>query len=340
MPNLKKKYQVFISSTYTDLIEERQAAVEAILKAGHIPAGMELFKAGNEQLTTIKKWINESDIYLLILGKRYGSIESISGISYTEIEYKYALENKMPVFAIILDDCIAESKIASGFKHKDVYEITNIEKYKKFEAFVKTKMVCFAKSIAEIKLAIHENINQFEETYQLIGWIKGNNVINYSKLQELQELTKENILLKNKLDTMQKEIENKNEYNLADINSNLEIVVPYNFGREQRRQDLEISWSKLFSLIAPDIIAYQNEAHVHIQLSKYLFNLLGLSSSCSSSFIDEQLFFTIRTQLVAYGLINVQSLTTKNNTMALFWILTDKGKRLMMQLRTVKSKNN
>ena len=38
-----KKYQIFVSSTFTDLIAERQSAVEAILKAGHIPAGMELF---------------------------------------------------------------------------------------------------------------------------------------------------------------------------------------------------------------------------------------------------------------------------------------------------------
>ena len=35
---MKKKYQIFISSTYTDLQEERQAAVQAILEAGHIPA--------------------------------------------------------------------------------------------------------------------------------------------------------------------------------------------------------------------------------------------------------------------------------------------------------------
>ena len=49
----KKKLQVFVSSTYNDLKEERQAAVEAILKAGHIPAGMELFAAGNDsQLQT------------------------------------------------------------------------------------------------------------------------------------------------------------------------------------------------------------------------------------------------------------------------------------------------
>lgn len=61
---MEKKYQIFISSTFTDLIDERQAAVEAILRAGHIPAGMELFTSTNKtQWDVIKKWINESDIY-------------------------------------------------------------------------------------------------------------------------------------------------------------------------------------------------------------------------------------------------------------------------------------
>lgn len=92
---LRKKLQVFISSTFNDLIEERQAAVEGILNAGHIPAGMELFKSGNEsQLETVKRWIDESDVYLLILGGRYGVIEPESGKSYTHVEYEYALEKK------------------------------------------------------------------------------------------------------------------------------------------------------------------------------------------------------------------------------------------------------
>jgi hypothetical protein len=94
--NMKdKKFQIFVSSTYIDLKEERQAAVEAILSAGHIPAGMELFSAGDEsQMTVIKRWIDESDIYLLILGGRYGSIEPKSGKSYTQLEFEYAVEIK------------------------------------------------------------------------------------------------------------------------------------------------------------------------------------------------------------------------------------------------------
>jgi hypothetical protein len=52
---MKRKLQVFVSSTYSDLLPERQAAVAAILKAGHIPAGMELFTAADKsQMATIK----------------------------------------------------------------------------------------------------------------------------------------------------------------------------------------------------------------------------------------------------------------------------------------------
>ena len=66
---MPKKLQVFVSSTFIDMKDERQAAVEAILQAGHIPAGMELFTAGNKsQWEVIKRWIKESDAFMLVLG--------------------------------------------------------------------------------------------------------------------------------------------------------------------------------------------------------------------------------------------------------------------------------
>lgn len=96
---MEKKYQVFISSTYKDLIEERQKAVEAILNAGHIPAGMELFHAGDEtQKELISEWIEDSDIYVLILGGRYGSLDT-DGMGYTHWEYEKAKELGKPIFS-------------------------------------------------------------------------------------------------------------------------------------------------------------------------------------------------------------------------------------------------
>ncbi len=45
---MDKKYQVFISSTYEDLKEERDQAIKAVLEMGHIPVGMEMFSAADE----------------------------------------------------------------------------------------------------------------------------------------------------------------------------------------------------------------------------------------------------------------------------------------------------
>ncbi len=99
----KRKLQIFLSSTYEDLIDQRLAAMEAILAAGHIPAAMEQFSAGDETaLERIQSWIEESDAFVLILGGRYGSIEPVSGKSYVQLEYEFALQKKKPFFAVVV----------------------------------------------------------------------------------------------------------------------------------------------------------------------------------------------------------------------------------------------
>jgi hypothetical protein len=45
---MDKKIQIFLSSTYEDLKEERDAVSKAILELGDISVGMEMFSAGDE----------------------------------------------------------------------------------------------------------------------------------------------------------------------------------------------------------------------------------------------------------------------------------------------------
>lgn len=182
---MNKKLQVFVSSTYTDLIEERQAAVQAILDAGHIPAGMELFKAGKSQMKTIQKWIDESDVYMLILGGRYGSIEEESGLSYTELEYKYAISKNMPVFAIVLNESFLFGKAASTGKDA-VFEKDYVNKYNTFKNFVQKQIVRFINNIDQIPSTIHAQLNDLlnDTDYNLIGWIRANNITSYQEFGE------------------------------------------------------------------------------------------------------------------------------------------------------------
>src|SRR4051812_27143429 len=95
------RYQVFVSSTYTDLVVERQAVMSALLQFDALPAGMELFPAADDEAwTLIKRVIDESDYYLLMVGGRYGSVDA-AGISYTEKEYEYAVAQEKPVMAFL-----------------------------------------------------------------------------------------------------------------------------------------------------------------------------------------------------------------------------------------------
>ncbi len=74
--SIKKKYQVFISSTYSDLIDERAAATQCLLDNNCIPVGMEQFPASDmSQMDYIKRMLDDCDYYILILGGRYGSLD-------------------------------------------------------------------------------------------------------------------------------------------------------------------------------------------------------------------------------------------------------------------------
>lgn len=76
------KYQFFVGSTYKDLVDERQVAINAIIETNNIVAGMEFFGAvGENQLEHIKQEIDQTDYYLLIIGGRYGSLTK-SGNDY------------------------------------------------------------------------------------------------------------------------------------------------------------------------------------------------------------------------------------------------------------------
>lgn len=169
---VNKKLQVFVSSTYTDLIEERQAAVEAILQAGHIPAGMELFSAGNDsQLQTIYKWIDESDVYMLILGGRYGSIDTKTGKSYTQLEYEYALSKDIPIFSIVLSDNYLTNNIAKNGLNNTI-EQDAPDKYQNFKSLVMTKIIKYANDTKDIKIGIITSLYSLLDTYPVIGWVK------------------------------------------------------------------------------------------------------------------------------------------------------------------------
>ncbi len=99
------KFQIFISSPFRDLKEWRKALIEKILEHDHIPSGMEMFSAGDEDdWEVICKAIDQCDIYVVIVGARYGSVFKKSGLSFTQREFRYARDKaKKPILAFLVE---------------------------------------------------------------------------------------------------------------------------------------------------------------------------------------------------------------------------------------------
>lgn len=244
---MKRKLQVFVSSTFTDLIEERQAAVSAILKAGHIPAGMELFTAADRsQMDIIKNWIDESDVYMLILGGRYGSIEPTTGKSYTELEYDYAVEQGKALFAVVIKEEALEQKVKEH--GTDFLERDEPKSLSEFKKKVLSNMSSFFEDVKDIRLCVHESLSNFSTNRKLKGWVSADEIIDTHDLaEEIKKLNEENRKLKSDIENKDKKIKsllnNKDSEfrELAEVLNEIKIIIP----KTQTKADNDIETNLL-----------------------------------------------------------------------------------------------
>lgn len=163
---MNKRYQIFISSTYEDLIKEREKVTQAILKLYNFPIGMEMFHADNEeQWAQIKNTIDMSDYYVLIVGRYCGTLIEKEGISYTEKEYDYALSKGIPVLSFVISD---EAK-------KESYGVETNKQQKALRKFVKKvkKLPCeFWTTPDELAYQVTSTLSIKISENNRVGWIK------------------------------------------------------------------------------------------------------------------------------------------------------------------------
>jgi len=149
-------------------------------------------------MEVINQWIDESDVYLLILGGRYGSIEPKTGKSYIQLEYEYAVKAGKPLFACVIKDEALESRVKESGLH--VFETDNLPKLKEFRAIVLTKMVKFWEDLKDIKIAVGETLAHFSRKDDLVGWIRASQEANVPALaDEMARLSQENARLRSRI---------------------------------------------------------------------------------------------------------------------------------------------
>jgi hypothetical protein len=102
---------VMVSSTYSDLTAHREEAINALLRLGFFPVGMEFdaAKAGKDIIDSSMDMVDKAAAYAGILSHRYGGVpEDVTRnpdrLSITELEYRRALERGIPVYMFLMSD--------------------------------------------------------------------------------------------------------------------------------------------------------------------------------------------------------------------------------------------
>ena len=183
---MEKRYQVFVSSTYEDLQEERKEVMQALLELDCIPSGMELFPASNDdQWTLIKRVIDDCDYYLLIIGGRYGSTNE-KGVSYTQMEFEYALQSGKPIISFIHKN---PDSIPSGKTEKSD---AGKEKLEQFKKMAQRKLVRFWEKPADLGSVVSRSMVRLIKDFPAEGWIRANSAVDLDAAKEISRLQKEN----------------------------------------------------------------------------------------------------------------------------------------------------
>jgi hypothetical protein len=360
MPVEPRRYQVFVSSTYLDLQEERHAVIMALLQLDAFPSGMELFPAADEDAwSLIRGVIEDCDYYLLVIGGRYGSVDPVDEISYTEKEFDYAVSQGKPVMAFLHGDTEA---IPVGKAEKS--EIAQ-QKLTAFREKVKThKHVKHWTSPEDLAGKVALTFGQFVRTYPAVGWVRADQQTSTEALAEINDLRKELAAARSSLDAARTTPPAGSDV-FAQGGDTFETWLDYSVtlrveGQIPRahRDLVEITptWDQLFAAVAPMMLDEASEKALEEQLDDWaqqefyadaIENLRaslkrdGVSwsktrrSDYRASMTHDD-FHTILVQLVALGLIMKSDRRRSVRDAGTYWSLTPYGHTRLIQLRAIR----
>jgi Domain of unknown function (DUF4062) len=160
---------------------------------GHIPVGMEMFNAADdEQWQVITRTIDQCDYYVVVVAHRYGSTTA-DGISFTEKEYDYAREQGIPTLGFVISDD------APWPNDRTEAEQINRAKLDRFKTKVKGKMVRFWSNGTELQAQFVTSLSTTINVKPSRGWVRapehGADIA-----QTLSNLAEENARLRQELD--------------------------------------------------------------------------------------------------------------------------------------------
>lgn len=325
------KHQVFVSSTYKDLVEQRKAVIHALLELDCIPAGMELFPATDEDAwSLIKEVIDGCDYYILVIAGKYGSV-SPSGISYTEMEFDYAVSVGKPILVFVHEnpDALAATLTEKTQELQDKLHL--------FKEKAKLKHCKFWNSAEDLGGKVSRSLVQLKKRHPSPGWIPGRFAALPEMLRELDELRTKVAQLQ-----LSQVIVSETE-NISDLAQGQDMVyiktslIKKDEAGTKTDTVLQASWDQLLSYFGPNMTTECTETEMMQRcLLCFYHNLppeLRKFNQPASMVIPYVVQDKIRVQFQALGYIapgiKKRAVADKER----YWRLTPKGEKHMISVR-------
>lgn len=346
---VERREQVFVSSTYLDLVAERQEVIQTLLEADCIPAGMELFPASDDdRWTLIRRVIDDCDYYVVVVGGRYGSIDPDRGLSYTQMEFEYAKQIGLPIMGFL------HGRPESIEVSKSELDSDARRKLADFRSQVETRMVKYWTTPQELAGQVAKSLIQTRKTHPAEGWVRARNALTPEVGQELAEL-------RARVVELTAELEASRTGELADA-AELEQgadLYPFSVGFRYWTSDMvkagttystktttifprhDVSWDRIFAFVGPTMIDEVSESNLDDRLDDLALDLYAsreaklprdygkLETTWS---VDENLH-DIKIQLFALGLIQQSDRRRAVSDKEAYWTLTQRGRERLMRLR-------
>ena len=329
---LDKRYQVLITTSGKEMQPERMVVSQTLI-------GMGFFSWGLEQRTPLstafaRRQIDDCDYVLLLLGSQYGE-QSVSGVSYLQLEYIYAVTKQKPVIVFMhekpesRDNELQEQKAALKdkfyeFRHQLQKEVEQVVTYR---------------TLRDLELAVRSYMPQMLERYPVLGWVRP---------QSIQSLQDEIDRLKSKvkqLEQTQGKSEDDPFLSLPKVTINETLSFEYRMHAYQDGNFKELSsirettWAEIFHVLAIEFKSPCPEEYFSKVLNSYL-NDTGLVDA------QEQM---PRAHAVSRSQINIRSLhmikqqmrqnewivpVGRDDRQRMLWQVTEKSKKIIKDIKS------
>ena len=328
---MEVKHQVFVSSTYKDLIDERKAVIHALLELDCIPAGMELFPATDEDAwTLIKEVIDGCDYYVLILAGKYGS-QAAGGVGYTEMEFDYAVSVNKPVIAFLHEN--PDDLAAGNIEKTEVLQ----GKLADFREKAKGKHCKFWSTSEDLGGKVSRSIIQLRKRHPSPGWIPGKYAATEAMLREVQELRAKVAQLDLEI-VMGGSSAPAGSEQLAQGSDKVNYTISVNTDSAPKNVKLHLSWDDIFSYIGPTMLNECTDLEMMDKVALAYYHALSdkdrdgtpFKNIKSMPYVFED---HIRVQFQALGLIAPGIKRRAVSDSSRYWRLTPYGEKYLLQIK-------